>query len=131
MAGRKPDEGGHSLKGTVVHLCKTCGKVAVVGALYCATCLGAGPAQAAPQPPEPHPVVQVSPAPQFEPVLRYYTISELEARGWHGLPPVSPPDDNDLPEPDATFYEGGVFAGTAVTGTATRLEPGGFVTGYL
>jgi hypothetical protein len=102
----------------ITHACVKCGAAVATGMLICVECIrAAGPAQAAPRPPE---VVRVCPAPVSHGPLRYYTIAELAERGWL-LPPIDRPENNDLPEPDATFYEGGVFAGTAATGTATGV----------
>jgi hypothetical protein len=107
-----------SFKDKITHACASCGAAVAVGVFFCATCVGAAQStQAGPRPPASPGTVAaaVSHHPQLTPLR--YTLAEL-----HGLPwlPADRPDDRDLPDPDGTFWPGGVFAGTAVTGTATR-----------
>jgi hypothetical protein len=87
----------------------------VAGALICADCMiAAAPAQAAPRP---YPVVKVAPAAQLAP--GHYPAA-MNDQGWPGLLPIGGLDNHDLPEPEAPVYASGIFAGTAVTGTAAR-----------
>jgi hypothetical protein len=101
-----------SPKKKITRVCAKCSAAVAAGAVLCATCVVAGPAEAAPRP-----LAVVKYAPITMEPEGFVPFEEMRA-GWPGPAWIGRFDDHDQPEPDATFYTGGIFAG----GTASTFN---------